>query len=96
MEFCKKSRIPPFSSLLCWTGKNLWCNMSPVFGGNFLTDSFSQEKPCQKVEAHIMQVAGEGTASQPMQFELCFLWQNGSGSSASHPIGGCFLSNSYS
>ena len=112
--------------------KNLWCNMSPVFSGNFLIASFSQEIPCQKVEAHIVQV--EGTASQTMQpmqvhdgtafwksfvgveqikwpirqfvqfpnyvpypeLELCFLWKNGSGSSASHPIGSCFLSDSYS
>ena len=67
MEFCKKSRIPSFSSLLCWTGENLWCNMSPVFSDNFLIASFSQETPCQKVEAHIVRVERGGTASQPTQ-----------------------------
>ena len=41
--------------------------MSLVFSGNFLIVSFSQETPCQNVEAHIVEVEGEGTASQPMQ-----------------------------
>ena len=39
--------------------------MNPVFSGNFLIASLSQETPCQKVEAHIVQV--EGAVSQPMQ-----------------------------
>ena len=30
--------------------------MSLVFSGNFLIASFPQETPCQKVEAHIVQV----------------------------------------
>ena len=41
--------------------------MSPVFSGNFLIASFSQETLCQKVEAHIVQVEGEETASKPVQ-----------------------------
>ena len=54
----KKSIIPPFSSLLCWTRKNLWCL---VFSDNFLIASFLQEKPCLKVQAHIQVVKVDGT-----------------------------------
>ena len=39
--------------------------MSPVFSGNFLIASFSQETPCQKVEAHIVRVEG-GRDRDPM------------------------------
>ena len=53
--------------------------MSPVFRGNFLIASFPQETPCQKVdvEVHIVQVEGEGTASQPMQVhDRTALWKS--------------------
>ena len=125
MEFCKKSRIPPFSGLLCWTGKNLWCNMSLVFSGNFLIASFSQETPCHKVEAHIGKWKEKGLHHNPYKCvtkqrskRVSLVWSrlNGLlgdvfsflimfsilgwsfvfyGSSASHPIGSCFLSKSY-
>ena len=53
MEFCKKAEFHLLAAFFVGLGKNLWCDMSPVFSGNFLIASFSQETPCQKFKAHI-------------------------------------------
>ena len=44
MVFARKAEFHFFSSFLGGPRKNLWCNMSPVFSGNFLIASFFQEK----------------------------------------------------
>ena len=125
---CKKCRIPPFSIFFVGPGKTLLCDMSPDFSGKFLIASFSQETPCQKVEAHMTMRTSVSrrrrTASQlathtSASGRVSLVWSRSNGllgnvfsflimfsilvwtyvfcgSSASHPIGNCFLSNTKS
>ena len=54
-NFAVKAEFHLLAAFFVGPGKNVWCNISPVFSGHFLIASFSQETPCQKVEAHMVQ-----------------------------------------
>ena len=49
-NFARKAEFHLLAAFFVGPGKNLWCNTSPVFSGNFLIASFSQETPCRKVQ----------------------------------------------
>ena len=47
-NFARKAEFHHLAAFFFGPGKNLWCNMSSAFSGNFLIASFFQETPCQK------------------------------------------------